>query len=62
MSRSSTPISADLVIIIREMILLTHPTLDQLSQLGLPGMAQAFIELEASDEAALLAHADLHAR
>jgi hypothetical protein len=29
---------------------LTHPTLDQLGQLGLSGMAQAFAELEASDE------------
>jgi hypothetical protein len=27
--------------------LLTHPTLDQLGQLGLPGMAQTFAELEA---------------
>jgi DNA replication protein DnaC len=32
--------------------------LDQLSQLGLPGMAQAFIELEASGDAATLSHAD----
>jgi DNA replication protein DnaC len=38
--------------------LLTHPTLDQLSQLGLSGMAQAFAELEASGEAAALSHAD----
>ena len=38
--------------------MLTHPTLDQLSQLGLPGMAQAFAELEASGEAATLSHAD----
>jgi hypothetical protein len=30
-------------------ILLTHPTLDQLSQLGLSGMAQAFAELEAAE-------------
>ena len=30
--------------------------LDQLSQLGLPSMAQAFTELEASDEAATLSH------
>jgi DNA replication protein DnaC len=37
---------------------LTHPTLDQLAQLGLPGMAQAFAELEASREAATLTHAD----
>ena len=38
--------------------MLTHPTLDQLGQLGLPGMAQAFAELEASGEAATLSHAD----
>jgi DNA replication protein DnaC len=38
--------------------LLTHPTLDQLGQLGLAGMAQAFAELEASGEAADLSHAD----
>ena len=40
------------------MILLTHPTLDQLGQLGLPGMAQAFVELQASGEAADLSQAD----
>ena len=40
------------------MILLTHPTLDQLGQLGLPGMAQAFAELQASGEAADLSQAD----
>jgi len=38
--------------------LLTHPMLDQLSQLGLPGMAQAFTELEASGDAATLSHVD----
>ena len=38
--------------------MLTHPTLDQLGQLGLTGMAQAFAELEASGEAADLSHAD----
>src|SRR5947209_4519398 len=32
--------------------------LDQLSQLGLSGMAQAFAELEASDETVTLTHAD----
>jgi DNA replication protein DnaC len=37
---------------------LTHPTLDQLNQLGLPGMAQAFAELEACGDAATLSHAD----
>jgi DNA replication protein DnaC len=40
------------------MELLTHPMLDQLAQLGLPGMAQAFAELEASGESAGLTHAD----
>ena len=40
------------------MQLLIHPMLDQLGQLGLSGMAQAFAELEASDETATLAHAD----
>ena len=38
--------------------LLTHPTLDQLGQLGLTGMAQAFAELEASGEATDLSHTD----
>ena len=38
--------------------MLTHPTLDQLHQLGLSGMAQAFAELEASGEGATLTHAD----
>jgi hypothetical protein len=37
---------------------LTDPMLDQLGQLGLSGMAQAFAELEASDETATLTHAD----
>jgi len=37
---------------------LIHPMLDQLSQLGLSGMAQAFAEIEASDETATLNHAD----
>jgi DNA replication protein DnaC len=32
--------------------------LAQLTQLGLPGMAQAFVELEASGEVATLSHAD----
>jgi len=35
---------------------LTHPTLDLLHQLGLAGMAKAFVEIEASAEAAALAH------
>ena len=38
--------------------MLTHPMLDQLHQLGLPGVAQAFSELEASGDAATLSHAD----
>jgi DNA replication protein DnaC len=37
---------------------LTHPMLDQLTQLGLSGMTQAFAELEASGEGASLTHAD----
>ena len=38
--------------------MLTHPMLDQLAQLGLAGMAQAFAELEASGDGATLTHAD----
>jgi len=38
--------------------LLTHPTLDQLRQLGLVGMARAFEELAASPRAAELDHAE----
>ena len=38
--------------------MLTHPTLDQLNQLGLAGMAQAFVELEASGDTTTLSHAD----
>ena len=38
--------------------MLTHPALDQLSQLGLSGMARAFVELEASGTAATLTHTD----
>jgi DNA replication protein DnaC len=40
------------------MEVLTHPILDQLAQLGLTGMVQAFAELEASGEGATLTHAD----
>ena len=36
--------------------MLTHPTLDRLHELGLAGMAKAFAEIEASDEAANLTH------
>jgi DNA replication protein DnaC len=38
--------------------LLTHPTLDQLQQLGLAGMARAFLELEANPSQAELSHAE----
>lgn len=38
--------------------MLKHPTLDQLGQLGLTGMAQAFADLAANDEAAGLGHAE----
>jgi hypothetical protein len=38
--------------------LLTHPTLDQLHQLGLAGMARAFVELEANPTSAALSHAE----
>jgi DNA replication protein DnaC len=37
---------------------LTHPTLDQLHQLGLAGMASAFIEVQADPRAAELTHAE----
>ena len=36
--------------------MLTHPTLDLLHQLGLNGMAKAFGEIEASDDATTLSH------
>jgi DNA replication protein DnaC len=38
--------------------LLTHPTLDQLQQLGLAGMARAFTELEANPSTRELSHAE----
>jgi DNA replication protein DnaC len=38
--------------------LLTHPTLDQLRQLGLAGMARAFEELAANPRGAELDHAE----
>jgi IstB-like ATP binding protein len=38
--------------------LFTHPTLDQLHQLGLAGMARAFVELEANPTSAALSHAE----
>jgi DNA replication protein DnaC len=37
---------------------LTHPTLDQLQQLGLAGMARAFTELEANPSSVELSHAE----
>jgi DNA replication protein DnaC len=40
------------------MELFTHPTLDQLHQLGLAGMARAFAELEANPTSAALSHAE----
>jgi len=40
------------------LIALTHPTLDQMHQLGLAGMARAFTELEANPENADLSHAE----
>lgn len=38
--------------------MLTHPTIDQLHQLGLAGMARAFAELEANPTSAALSHAE----
>ena len=38
--------------------MLTHPTLDQLRQLGLAGMARAFEELPANPRGAELDHAE----
>ena len=38
--------------------MLNHPTLDQLNQLGLTGMAKAFAEIEAAGEADSLTHAE----
>lgn len=42
----------------REITVLTHPTLDQLHQLGLKGMARAFTDLAADPAAAELGHAE----
>src|SRR5690349_15972097 len=56
--RSSTPTSVDRATTTEENAVLTHPMLDQLGQLGLSGMAQAFAELEASDETVTLTHVD----
>jgi DNA replication protein DnaC len=38
--------------------MLNHPTLDQLHQLGLLGMAKAFAEIQAAGETAALTHAE----
>jgi DNA replication protein DnaC len=38
--------------------LLTHPTIDQLHQLGLAGMARAFTELQANPQSTELSHAE----
>jgi DNA replication protein DnaC len=38
--------------------MLTHPTLSQLDQLGLPGMAKAFEELQDNPEVKALDHAE----
>ena len=38
--------------------MLTHPTINQLHQLGLAGMARAFIELQANPTSAELSHAE----
>ena len=38
--------------------MLTHPTLDQLHQLGLAGMASAFTELQAAPQTVELSHAE----
>ena len=38
--------------------MLIHPTLDQMHQLGLAGMARAFAELEANPQSAELSHAE----
>jgi DNA replication protein DnaC len=39
-------------------MMLKHPTLDQLIQLGLTGMAHAFVELDGNGDAAGLGHAE----
>ena len=38
--------------------MLTHPTIDQMHQLGLAGMARAFAELEADPQSDDLSHAE----
>src|ERR1700757_4068914 len=56
--RSSIPTSAGRATTIRRTDVLTHPTLDQLHALGLDGMAKAFVDIQASGEAASLGHAE----
>jgi transposase len=43
---------------LKEMTLLTHPTVDQLAALGLKGVARAFAELQDNPKAAELGHAE----
>ncbi|WP_229171374.1 ATP-binding protein [Bradyrhizobium altum] len=38
--------------------MLTHPTFDRLNALGLHGMAKAFVDIEATGEAASIGHAE----
>jgi DNA replication protein DnaC len=40
------------------LIVLTHPTIDQMHQLGLAGMARAFAELESNPQSADLSHSE----
>jgi DNA replication protein DnaC len=57
--RSATPTSAAPATTIEENAdVLRHPTLDQLHALGLHGMARAFADLAAADQAKDIAHAD----
>ncbi|CAG4929092.1 unnamed protein product [Acidocella sp. C78] len=42
----------------RRSLMLNHPTLDQIHQLGLAGMARAFTELHANPETPSLSHAE----
>src|SRR5271165_4519311 len=54
--RSCTPTSVGRATTIRRDDLLKHPTLDQLSALGLHGMAKAFAEIAANGQANGLGH------
>jgi hypothetical protein len=55
---STIPTSAVPATTIQETDLLTHPTVDQLVNLGLAGMARAFAELQDNPTAAGLGHAE----